>query len=83
MRQKTGSNTRCSGEVVGIGARIPPTPPFRFLLARVGAEGWRRYLEDLGRDYFAPVNRQWAAGGLPARTLIHADLAAAVKSIVS
>lgn len=39
---------------------------FRFLLARLGAEGWRRYLADLGREYFAPVNRQWRAGGLPA-----------------
>ena len=39
---------------------------FRFLLARLGEEGWRRYLFDLGRDYFAPVNRAWRAGGLPA-----------------
>lgn len=39
---------------------------FRFLLARVGPDGWRRYLEDLGRDYYAPVNRQWKDGGLPA-----------------
>ena len=39
---------------------------FRFLLGRVGAAGWRRYLAELGRGYFAPVNRQWAEGGLPA-----------------
>jgi hypothetical protein len=39
---------------------------FRFLLRRVGPEGWRRYLGDLGRGYFAPVNRQWQQGGLPA-----------------
>ena len=39
---------------------------FRFLLARFGPEGWRRYLGDLGREYFAPVNRQWQEGGLPA-----------------
>jgi hypothetical protein len=39
---------------------------FRFLLARLGDDGWRRYLRDLGRDYFAPVNRAWRAGGLPA-----------------
>ena len=39
---------------------------FRFLLARLGEDGWRRYLRDLGRDYFAPVNRAWRAGGLPA-----------------
>jgi hypothetical protein len=39
---------------------------FRFLLQRLGYEGWRRYLEEMGRGYFAPVNRQWAQGGLPA-----------------
>lgn len=39
---------------------------FRFLLARFGQEGWRRYLTELGREYFAPVNRQWREGGLPA-----------------
>ena len=37
---------------------------FRFLLGRFGAEGWRRYLEDLGREYYAPVNRRWREGGL-------------------
>ena len=39
---------------------------FRFILARLGPAGWRRYLEELGREYYAPVNRQWQAGGLPA-----------------
>lgn len=39
---------------------------FRFLLARLGPEGWRRYLEELGRSYFAPANRRWREGGLPA-----------------
>lgn len=39
---------------------------FRFLLARLGRAGWERYLGDLGREYFAPVNRQWREGGLPA-----------------
>ena len=39
---------------------------FRFLIARVGQGGWVRYLEELGRGYFAPVNRQWAQGGLSA-----------------
>jgi hypothetical protein len=39
---------------------------FRFILGRLGVAGWRRYLEDLGREYFAPVNRQWRDGGLPA-----------------
>lgn len=39
---------------------------FRFLLRRFGRDGWQRYLEDLARDYFAPVNRQWKTGGLAA-----------------
>lgn len=39
---------------------------FRFILGRLGAEGWRTYLEDLGRGYFAPVNQRWRDGGLPA-----------------
>ena len=29
---------------------------FRFILQRRGAEGWRRYLAEMGRGYFAPVN---------------------------
>lgn len=39
---------------------------FRFILGRLGPEGWRRYLADLGRDYYAPVNARWRQGGLPA-----------------
>ena len=39
---------------------------FRYLLARQGHDGWRRYLEEMGRGYFAPVNRQWELGGLGA-----------------
>lgn len=39
---------------------------FRYLMARQGHDGWRRYLEEMGRGYFAPVNRQWAQGGLTA-----------------
>ena len=38
---------------------------FRFLLARLGREAWIRYLEDMGRRYFAPVNLSWRNGGLP------------------
>lgn len=38
----------------------------RFILRRLGEAGWRRYLEDLARGYFAPVNRQWVQGGLGA-----------------
>ena len=39
---------------------------FRFLLRRRGREGWHAYLRELGRDYYAPVNASWRAGGLPA-----------------
>jgi hypothetical protein len=39
---------------------------FRFILNRAGREGWIRYLQEMGRGYFAPVNRQWADGGLVA-----------------
>ncbi|MBP6507442.1 MAG: hypothetical protein KA257_07740, partial [Opitutaceae bacterium] len=39
---------------------------FRFMLERLGREGWMRYLEELGRGYFSPVNDRWKAGGLPA-----------------
>ena len=39
---------------------------FRFLLQRLGPAGWRRYLEEMGREYFAPVNDRWKRGGLPA-----------------
>lgn len=38
---------------------------FRFLLKRFGREGWTRYLEELGRGYYAPINRRWREGGLP------------------
>jgi hypothetical protein len=39
---------------------------FRFIIQRLGADAWRHYLEEMGRGYFAPVNRQWAEGGLGA-----------------
>ena len=39
---------------------------FRFILQRLGEPGWVRYLGDLGRGYFEPVNRQWRTGGLDA-----------------
>lgn len=39
---------------------------FRFILRRLGPDGWRRYLEEMARGYFAPVNRNWREGGLPA-----------------
>ena len=37
---------------------------FRHIQARFGMDGWRRYLQDLGREYFAPVNAQWRRDGL-------------------
>lgn len=39
---------------------------FRFLRRRLGAAGWERYLGELGRGYFEPVNRAWRQGGLDA-----------------
>src|SRR5688500_3306921 len=39
---------------------------FRFILKRFGAEGWRRYLGELGRGYYEAVNRRWREGGLDA-----------------
>ncbi|WP_438479727.1 hypothetical protein [Oleiharenicola lentus] len=39
---------------------------FRFVLRREGYEGWRHYLEEMGRGYFAPVNERWRVIGLPA-----------------
>ena len=39
---------------------------FRFMLKRLGRDVWQRYLEEMGRGYFAPVNRQWSQGGLNA-----------------
>lgn len=38
---------------------------FRFILQRFGREGWIRYLGELGRGYFTPVNRLWKQEGLP------------------
>lgn len=37
---------------------------FRFILARAGMEGLRRYWTDLGRGYFAPVSDGWKSNGL-------------------
>lgn len=39
---------------------------FRFIHTRLGQEGWVRYLHDLGRSYFAPVNESWRQSGLHA-----------------
>jgi hypothetical protein len=39
---------------------------FRFVLAKFGIEGLRRYWTDLGERYFAPVTARWRSGGLPA-----------------
>lgn len=37
---------------------------FRFILKRLGREAWIRYLQEMGRGYFAPVNENWRRGGL-------------------
>lgn len=37
---------------------------FRFILARTGMEGLRRYWTDLGAAYFAPVSARWKSKGL-------------------
>ena len=37
---------------------------FRFMLARFGADGLRKYWTDLGTRYFAPVASRWKTGGL-------------------
>ena len=39
---------------------------FRFVLARFGVDGLRKYWTDLGTQYFAPVAARWEAGGLAA-----------------
>lgn len=39
---------------------------FRFILNHLGMEGLRRYWQDLGTRYYAPVSARWSAGGLPA-----------------
>jgi hypothetical protein len=37
---------------------------FRYMLQRLGTAAWHRYLGELGRGYFAPVNRRWREAGL-------------------
>ncbi len=37
---------------------------FRFILARSGMEGLRRYWTDLGTSYFSPVSVRWRSKGL-------------------
>ena len=55
---------------------------FRFILARLGRAGWIRYLEQLGHGYYAPVNRLWTAGGLPAVARYWRDFFAAEPGAV-
>tara|TARA_R100000027_G_scaffold66167_3_gene61634 strand:- start:642 stop:1169 length:528 start_codon:yes stop_codon:yes gene_type:complete len=38
---------------------------FRFLLDSQPGGAWEDYLEQLGREYFAPVNSAWKEEGLP------------------
>lgn len=39
---------------------------FRFIHAKLGIEGLRRYWHELGTQYHAPVAEKWRAGGLRA-----------------
>jgi hypothetical protein len=39
---------------------------FRFIAQRLGMEGLRRYWQDLGTRYYAPVTERWKSGGLSA-----------------
>jgi hypothetical protein len=39
---------------------------FRFLIGKLGRQGWVGYLQELGRGYYAPVNENWRTRGLPA-----------------
>lgn len=39
---------------------------FRFIEQRLGMEGLRRYWQDLGTRYYAPVAERWKSGGLGA-----------------
>jgi len=39
---------------------------FRFIEKAFGPEGLRRYWQDLGSGYYAPVSAAWKRGGLPA-----------------
>lgn len=55
---------------------------FRFIIARLGRDGWIRYLEEMGRGYFAPVNRRWTQGGLPAVARYWRDFFAAEPGAV-
>jgi hypothetical protein len=55
---------------------------FRFILARMGRDGWIRYLQQLGHGYYAPVNQQWRAGGLPAVAQYWRDFFAAEPGAV-
>jgi hypothetical protein len=37
---------------------------FAHILRDFGEEGWREYLQEMGRTYYAPVNRSWQEGGI-------------------
>jgi hypothetical protein len=39
---------------------------FRFVLARFGPDGLRKYWTDLGTRYFAPIATRWKTGGVSA-----------------
>jgi hypothetical protein len=39
---------------------------FRFLIDRLGMEGWQTWLRDMAREYYRPVWESWRRGGLEA-----------------
>jgi hypothetical protein len=39
---------------------------FRFVLDKFGMQGLQQYWTELGQNYFSPVSKVWAAGGLEA-----------------
>jgi len=39
---------------------------FRFLIQRLGHEGWRRYLDEMAANYYRPVWTRWKQGGISA-----------------
>jgi len=39
---------------------------FRFIIAKLGEEGWMTWMRDMAREYYRPVWESWRRGGLGA-----------------
>lgn len=50
---------------------------FRFIIDRMGESEWIRYLQEMGRSYFKPVNELWREGGCAAVALYWREFFAA------